>query len=188
MAFGTEFGGSWGKLALSLFRVFAIGLIAWYLYKLVKSKANIGLIISIGLVFAGAFGNIIDSVFYGMMFDQTCTGSEMYCTGTIVAERVPWGEGYEGVFFGKVVDMMQFTVNWPSWVPGIGGNEVFPFIFNIADAAITIGVIIIILFSKRFFPEASNSDWSVSRLFKKKPTVNDQHKHESSPTDSEKED
>jgi hypothetical protein len=92
------------------------------------------------------------------------------------------------VFYGKVVDMMQFTVNWPSWVPGIGGNELFPFIFNIADAAITIGVIIIILFSKRFFPEASNSDWSVSRLFKKKPTVNDQHKHESSPTDSEKED
>ncbi len=169
MAFGTELGGSWGKLALSLFRVVAIGLIGYYLYDLVRKKRHKGLLFSVSLVFAGALGNILDSVFYGLMFNKSCSAdhTQEYCRNSEVAEIVPLGEGYADVFYGRVVDMMHFKVKWPDWVPSWGGEEVFPFVFNVADSAITIGVIIIILRSRTFFPEETTFNWNVRSWFKK---------------------
>lgn len=173
MAFGTELGGETGKLALSLFRVLAIILIGWYLTTLVRSKAHKGLVFSIALIFSGAFGNILDSVFYGLMFDQSCDkdAMNMYCAGMDVAQTVSIGEGYAGVFYGRVVDMFQFNIFWPEWLPYLGGSNVFPPIFNLADGAISLGVIIIILKSKSFFPQEHKMDWNIKNWFKKKKRV-----------------
>lgn len=183
MAFGTEFGGDWGKLLLSLFRVFAIFIIGYYLYKFIKSGAHKGLIASIALIFAGAFGNIIDSIVYGKIFDRSCpcnsnSGPECiwentYCAGDGVAEIVSPSSGYADVFYGRVVDMLQFTVSWPEWMPFVGGSEVFPFIFNIADAAITIGVLIVLIWSKTFFGGEEIKDWNPLNWFKTKSTHNE---------------
>ena len=165
MAFGTEFGGENGKLALTLFRLVAISLIGYYLYTLVKKKAHMGLIFSVGLIFAGAFGNIIDSVFYGLFFDSTCPCSREdalcflqydYCSGLQISEITEFGSGYASVFHGQVVDMFQFTVEWPDWMPYVEG-KIFPPIFNLADASISIGLAIIIIRSRRFFPDTDKS-------------------------------
>ncbi len=148
MAFGMEFGGSIGKTMLSIFRLIAIGGIIWYLNYLVKNKAHGGLILSIALVLAGAVGNIIDSMFYGMIFNQS--------TPATVATLFPEGGGYSSFLHGKVVDMLYFPLingHFPNWFPFVGGQE-FQFfrpVFNLADSSITIGVIIILLFQKRFF-------------------------------------
>jgi len=101
MAFGYEFAGSFGKIFLSLFRIFAVALIAWYLHKLIKSKAPILVIISISMVFAGAIGNIIDSAFYGIIFNNS-----FYQVATLFPE----GGGYSNFLHGKVVDMLYFPV------------------------------------------------------------------------------
>lgn len=151
MAFGTEFGGSTGKMLLSLFRLVAIGGIGYYLYTLIKRKAPVGLVVSIALVFSGAFGNLIDSLFYGLIFNE----SPMYhpavgCMGT--AEMFP-DQGYAGFLHGKVVDMFHFTPSWPEGTPWVGGTEVFPPVFNVADTAITVGVAMIIIWQKRYFPK-----------------------------------
>lgn len=132
MAFGFELGGSgsfWGKLALSTFRLVAIVGIAWYLVKLIKRGASTLLIVSIGLIFAGAFGNIIDSMFYGLVFNES---HELQ-----VAQFMPEEGGYAPFLFGNVVDMLHFSF--------------FPPVFNIADSSITIGVIILIIWQKKFF-------------------------------------
>ncbi|HYG50085.1 MAG TPA: lipoprotein signal peptidase [Flavobacteriales bacterium] len=132
MAFGTELGGSgstWGKLALSVFRLLAIIGIAWYLRKLIRQKAQTLLIVCIGLIFAGAFGNMIDSMFYGLLF------SESY--ELQIAEFLPKEGGYAPFLFGNVVDMVSFSF--------------FPPIFNIADSSISIGVAILVLKQKSFF-------------------------------------
>ncbi|MFH1319923.1 MAG: lipoprotein signal peptidase [Bacteroidota bacterium] len=147
MAFGLEFGGKLGKLFLSIFRIIAIFVIAWYLYDLIKKKADGGLVICVSLVFVGALGNIIDSTFYGMIF------SESSCR---LAEFLPEEGGYAGLLHGKVVDMFYFPViegHFPPWFP-FWATEQFIFfrpVFNIADSAITVGVITIIIFQKRFF-------------------------------------
>ena len=148
MAFGMTLGGGYGKLALSIFRIIAVLLIGWYLTYLTRTRASKGLIFSVSLVFVGALGNIIDSVFYGMIFSQSSFHS--------VAEFLPEGGGYGGMLHGKVVDMFYFPIwhgNYPSWVPYLGGDTFIFFrpVFNIADAAITTGVIILIVFQKRFF-------------------------------------
>ena len=136
-----------GKLLLTLFRIFAVPLIFYWLYDSIKKKETKLLTISISLVLAGAIGNLIDSVFYGFLF----TDSYLH-----VAIFSP-GNGYESIFYGHVVDMLQFpmfTWYWPSWIPYVGG-ESFTFfepVFNIADTAISIGVGIMIVFNKKVFP------------------------------------
>ena len=136
-----------GKLILTLFRMFAVPLIFYWLYDSIKKKETKLLTISISLVLAGAIGNLIDSVFYGFLF----TDSYLH-----VAIFSP-GNGYESIFYGHVVDMLQFpmfTWDWPSWIPYVGG-ESFTFfepVFNIADTAISIGVGIMIVFNKKVFP------------------------------------
>ncbi|MDE5422251.1 lipoprotein signal peptidase [Ancylomarina sp. DW003] len=149
MAFGMELEGKWGKVLLSLFRIVAICGIGWYLNDICKKKAPKGLILSIGLIFAGAMGNIIDSAFYGMIFNDSYYQ---------VASFLPEGGGYSSFLHGKVVDMLYFPLidgNFPSWFP-IWGGEHFVFfrpVFNIADSYITIGVALILLFHKKYFVE-----------------------------------
>ena len=150
MAFGLSFGGSLGKLALSLFRIFAIGLLIYLIRQLMKTKEPFGLIVCFALILAGAIGNMIDSAFYGMIFEHSSPH-----TGN-VAKMFPPEGGYSSFLHGRVVDMLYFPMietTWPSWIPMIGGQrfEFFRPIFNIADSAITIGVISILLFYRRIF-------------------------------------
>lgn len=150
-AFGTEFGGRMGKLFLTLFRLVAVSIMGVYIYSLAKStkvKYRLGYLMMISLIMAGALGNIIDSVFYGMIF------SESPLHGQGVAVMFPEGGGYESIFHGKVVDMLYFPLYKgfvPDWVPVMGGDyfEFFRPVFNIADSCITIGVLAIILFYRR---------------------------------------
>ncbi len=140
MAFGIEAGG---KLFLSLFRIVAVLLIAYFICKLVKENFKFGFIACVSLILAGAFGNIIDCVFYGVIFEASYPGH--------VATLVPWGEGYSSLLHGKVVDMLYFPLfsgTYPEWLPFVGGKEFlfFRFIFNVADSAITVGVILLLLF------------------------------------------
>lgn len=148
MAFGMELGGNYGKLALTLFRMIAVGFIGYYLYTLVREKANFGLIISIALVCAGAMGNIIDSIFYGVAFSES--------TFTRIAEFMPADGGYTTLLHGHVVDMFYFplaTGHYPDWMPFVGGKyyHFFRPVFNVADAAITCGVLSILLFQRSIF-------------------------------------
>ncbi len=134
MAFGMEFGGEAGKLALSLFRILAVGGIGYGLHYLIKHKYHRGFILCVAMIFAGALGNIIDSVFYGVIY------------------------GYEKLFHGRVVDMFYFPIlrgNFPDWFPVWAGEEFIFFrpVFNIADAAISVGVFIILLNQKIYFKE-----------------------------------
>ncbi|MFP4025358.1 MAG: lipoprotein signal peptidase [Thiohalospira sp.] len=147
MAFGWEFWGEKGKIFLTLFRIAAVIGIGWYMNQLIKEKAPKMLIISIGLIMAGALGNIIDSVFYGVIFDDSYYKA---------AEFMPAGGGYSTWLQGKVVDMFYFPIikgNYPSWFP-FWSNQEFVFfrpVFNIADSAITIGVAYILIFERSFF-------------------------------------
>ena len=132
MAFGIELAGAYGKLLLTTFRILVVGGICWYLYSLIRDKAHNGLVLSVLLVVAGALGNIIDSVFYGMWFD------------------------YAGVFHGRVVDMFYFPIiegHFPQWFPVWAGEEFIFFrpVFNLADTYISAGVISIFVFQKQFF-------------------------------------
>ena len=157
MAFGTELGGSTGKLLLSLFRMAAIVGICYYLYTLVKKQANRGLIAAIALILAGAFGNLIDSMFYGLIFSESMEYIEFFKEVIQPAVMFPEGGGYAPFLHGKVVDMLHFTVNWPEWVPYVGGDQVFPPVFNLADSAITAGVFMILIWQKRYFPKKLKS-------------------------------
>lgn len=150
MAFGLSFGGSAGKLALSLFRVFAIGLLLYLINQLIKAKEPFGLLVCFGLILAGAIGNMIDSAFYGLVFEASSPHA-----GNL-AKLVPIGEGYDGFLHGKVVDMLYFPLFdtiLPDWIPGIGGNrfQFFKPVFNLADTSISTGVIAILLFFRKFF-------------------------------------
>lgn len=152
MAFGLSFGGEWGKLVLSLFRLGAIAAIGWYLYTLIQKKANTLLLVSIALIFAGATGNMIDSAFYGMLFSNSTFHS--------VAQFMPEDGGYSTFLHGWVVDMFYFPLiegHYPQWVPLLGGDEFVFFrpVFNLADSAITIGVLMLILFQRSFFASGS---------------------------------
>ncbi len=147
MAWGWEFGGEWGKMLLTLFRLAAVIFGTWYLGKIVRQKYNKGFIVCAALIYAGALGNLIDSMFYGLIFEESGYNH--------IAKIFP-GHGYAGFLHGRVVDMLYFPIvksHFPSWLPFIGGRdfEFFSPIFNIADASISTGVIILLLFQKRFF-------------------------------------
>ena len=142
MAMGLSWGGVVGKYALSSFRLVAISVLIYYIYTLVKKNAHIGFIFAMSLILAGATGNIFDSLFYGLYFSES--------TIFEVAKAFP-EKGYTTFMQGKVVDMLYFPMFYmPKWVPVLGGHKFFPYIFNIADAAITIGVFIIFFFQKKF--------------------------------------
>ena len=143
MAYGITFIN---KLVLSLFRLVAIGVIIFYMTKLLKRPHEKGYIICLSMILAGAMGNIIDSMFYGLIFTPS--------TPYQVAELVPFGSGYSSFLHGKVVDMFYFPLivsTWPDWVPHFGGQDFIFFspIFNFADACISVGVIILLLFYRK---------------------------------------
>ncbi len=147
MAFGMEFGS---KLFLSLFRVVAVAGLIWVIYRLCKDKGRkypIGLLVCVSLVTAGAAGNIIDCLFYGEIFNNPYPPE--------VASFVPWGEGYSSLFHGLVVDMFYFPLfsfEWPAWIPWLGGKSFsfFDPVFNFADAAISVGMVVLILFYSKY--------------------------------------
>lgn len=148
MAFGMEFGGDYGKIILSLFRIIAAIIGVFYIRNLLRDNVHKGYIISVALILAGAVGNIIDSMFYGLVF----TDSDFR-----VSEFVSPGSGYAGFLHGKVVDMFYFPLvegTFPDWFPVWGGEpfEFFRPVFNFADMAISFGVGIIIAFQRVFFP------------------------------------
>lgn len=147
-AFGAQIGGQYGKLLLSLFRIVAVIVLGWYVNRLWRRKAPAGVIVGFCLILAGAFGNIIDSAFYGLIFSES--------TATAVATAFPAGGGYAGFLHGHVVDMLYFPLfrgTYPSWLPWVGGDPFLFFspIFNIADSYISIGVIYMLLFQRKFF-------------------------------------
>jgi signal peptidase II len=149
MAWGTKIPGEYGKLFLTLFRLVAIVGIGYWLWDSVRKNGSRILITAIALIFAGAFGNIIDSVFYGIIFNDSYGQ---------VAEFMPAEGGYGTLFHGKVVDMLYFPLwqgHLPEWIPFWGGNyfTFFEPVFNIADTAISAGVILLLLFNKRAFPK-----------------------------------
>lgn len=144
MAYGMKFIN---KLVLSLFRLFAIGFIGYYLAKIIKKDvAPLGYIVLIAMVLAGAAGNLIDCLFYGLIFDAS--------TPFTVSQFVPFGEGYSTFLHGRVVDMFYFPIiqtTWPEWVPYFGGSEYVFFspVFNFADACISVGVVALLLFYRK---------------------------------------
>lgn len=153
MAFGLEFGGEWGKLALTLFRILAVTGIGYFLYKISKSASTL-LKISVALIFAGAVGNIIDSIFYGVFFSDS-----YYEVATLFPE-----EGYASWFHGHVVDMLYFPIYegyLPEWMPFWGGDYMVFFrpVFNIADTAISVGIGLVLVFERGvFFQKEENKE------------------------------
>ena len=145
MAWGWKFGGEWGKMILTLFRLVAVIFGTWYLIKIIKQNYSRGFIICACLIYAGALGNLIDSMFYGMIFEDS--------SYVHVAKMFP-EKGYAGFLHGRVVVMLYFPIvqaTFPNWMPFVGGKpfEFFSPIFNIADASISIGVITLLIFQKR---------------------------------------
>jgi signal peptidase II len=158
MAYGMEIGS---KLVLSLFRVVAISVLGYYIIGQVKRQARWGYLVCLSMIFAGAVGNLIDSMFYGLVFNAS---SEFY-----TSYFVPFGTGYAPFLMGKVVDMFYFPLivtTWPDWVPFVGGNPYVFFspVFNFADASISVGVVLLLLFYRKEISEIS---------FKKKVKANE---------------
>ena len=140
-AFGTTLGGVLGKYILTILRILASGFLVWLIAKYLRNGQRTSLILSLAIILGGAIGNIIDSCFYGLIFNES------YYT---VATLFPPEGGYAPFLQGKVVDMLYFPLfefDWPSWVPGLGGkhDEFFSAIFNVADSAVTIGVVWLII-------------------------------------------
>ena len=159
MAFGLELDVSYGKLLLSLFRIVAVGFLIYYLSTLIKAKSNLGLLICFSLILAGAIGNIIDSAFYGIIFSESYPGT--------LSRMFPSEGGYATFLHGKVVDMLYFPLvqgYYPDWLPMIGGRPFLFFkpVFNVADSAITSGVLSILLFQRSFFSSPTPTQKEVS--------------------------
>lgn len=158
MAYGMEIGS---KLVLSLFRVVAISALTYYMVGLVKRQVRWGYLVCLSMILAGAVGNLIDSMFYGLIFNAS---SEFY-----TSYFVPFGTGYAPFLMGKVVDMFYFPLivtTWPDWVPVVGGNPYVFFspVFNFADSSISVGVVLLLLFYRKEISEIS---------FKKKSDANE---------------
>jgi signal peptidase II len=149
MAYGMQIGS---KLALSLFRVVAIGFLSYYIWRQAQKKARWGYMVCLSMILAGAAGNLIDCMFYGLCFDQS--------TVTHVSEFVGFGNGYESFLMGRVVDMFYFPIietTWPTWMPIWGGEEFVFFspVFNFADASISVGVVALLLFYRKEIAQIS---------------------------------
>jgi signal peptidase II len=164
MAYGWQFGGSWGKMALTIFRMGAVVFGTWYLAKIIKEKQHRGFIFCAALVYAGALGNLIDSSFYGMIFDKGMTfdpAIKRYVDYNGLATFS--SKGYASFLHGNVVDMLYFPViegKFPNWFPFWGGDDFIFFrpIFNIADASITTGVLSILVFQRKFFKQRNANE------------------------------
>ncbi|HRN79281.1 MAG TPA: lipoprotein signal peptidase [Ferruginibacter sp.] len=177
MAYGWKFGGEWGKVALTVFRIIAVIFGTWYIGKIIRDKRHKGFIICATLIYAGAIGNLIDSCFYGMIFDKgmiydAAMGDYRTYNGLATFSS----DGYSSFLHGNVVDMLHFPLiqgHFPNWFPIWGGEdfEFFRPIFNIADASISVGIITIFLYQKRFFPETARS---TNGTVETKATVDDQ--------------
>jgi len=159
MAFGFSMGGEYGKLLLSLFRIVAVGFLLFFIRKLIQEKAGMRMLVGFALILAGAIGNILDSAFYGVIFSES-----PYYGG--LATLFPPGGGYAGFLHGRVVDMLYFPVVkgvWPEGVPYLGGRSFLFFkpVFNVADMAITTGVVQIILFQRQFFRKPEEAETQV---------------------------
>jgi signal peptidase II len=149
MAYGMQLGS---KLALSIFRLVAIGLLAYYLFRQVGKNVRLGYVTCLSMILAGALGNLIDCMFYGLCFDAS--------TPYTISSFVSFGEGYAPFLMGKVVDMFYFPLivtTWPNWVPMWGGEEYIFFspVFNFADSAISVGVVALLLFYRKELGEIS---------------------------------
>ena len=163
MAWGWQWGNETGKVILTLFRLAAVVGGTWYLLKFIREKYSKGFLICAGLIYAGAAGNLIDSMFYGMIFDKGLHYSSVlneYVGYLGVAELS--GKGYGSFMHGSVVDMLYFPIIsgvLPEWIPVFGGQpfEFFSPIFNIADAAISVGVITLLLFQKRLLERSDDA-------------------------------
>jgi len=150
-AWGMSLGGPGGKLILSLVRIVAVAAIGWFIGRLINRKAPVGVVVGVALIFAGAMGNIIDSAFYGMIFSES--------TYTSVATFMPEGGGYAGFLHGKVVDMLHFPLftiadppSWLGWLSGADGRfTFFAPVFNLADSYISVAVIYMIIFQRKYF-------------------------------------
>lgn len=160
MAFGTSFGNkAWHKLALSIFRLIAVGALIFYWFKKAKEETKFGFLVCLGLIIAGAIGNLLDSMYFDFYFPyDPCFPYNLQEGSGIWVECVNWGNELvetkpRGFLFGNVVDMFKFDATWPEFMPWLGGKSVFPAIWNIADASISVGIILIMLFNKRFFPK-----------------------------------
>ncbi len=164
MAYGWKFGGSWGKLALTIFRLIAVIFGTWYLGSIIKQRFHRGFIFCAALIYAGALGNLIDSAFYGLIFDKGMIADPITKEyGSYNGLAVFSKNGYAPFLHGNVVDMLYFPVidgRFPAWFPFWGGEdfEFFRPIFNLADAAISTGVITILVFQKRFFKQRNSDD------------------------------
>jgi signal peptidase II len=178
MAYGWKFGGNWGKMALTIFRMGAVVFGTWYLGKIIKERYHKGFIFCAALIYAGALGNLIDSSVYGLIFDKGMIFDPL------MKEYVGYDglatfskKGYASFLHGNVVDMLYFPLikgHFPSWVPFWGGEdfEFFRPIFNLADAAISTGVITILVFQKRFFKHKNQNH--KHRTIETGAVVNDQ--------------
>lgn len=166
MAWGWKFGGGFGKIALTLFRLVAVLWGSFLLRDFIRKKYHRGFILCAGLIYAGALGNLIDSMFYGMIFEES---NPLWQN---IAHLFPHTGGYASFLHGKVVDMMYFPLitnaHFPSWIPIWGGDdfEFFRPVFNIADASISCGVIVILIFQNRFFakPVAAHHNTVETRI------------------------
>jgi signal peptidase II len=169
MAFGWMFPGTSGKLALSIFRIIVVIAIIIYIYKLTRKRTHQGYLFCLALIVAGALGNIIDSAVYGMCFDKGSTFDPHFQDYTAYSDTAAFASpGYAPFLMGNVVDMVHITkeFDFPSWSPIHAGEraEIFPPIFNIADASISVGIILILLFQRRFFKE-EDEDVSIEEAF-----------------------
>ena len=168
MAWGWKFGGGFGKIVLTLFRLIAVIIGTFYLRAIIKKNYHKGFIICAALIYAGACGNLIDSMFYGILFSSS--------NPFTVATMFPEGGGYATFFYGKVVDMLYFPIitnaRYPEWFPFWGGDEFefFSPVFNLADASISVGVIALLIWQKKFFPQHKTND---EVLVERESVIND---------------
>jgi len=164
MAYGWKFGGNWGKLALTVFRLVAVIFGTWYLGNIIKQQFHKGFVICAALIYAGALGNLLDSAFYGLIFDKGMT-MDVYSKEYVgyAGLAILGKQGYASFLHGNVVDMLYFPVirgQFPKWMPFWGEQhfEFFRPIFNLADAAISTGVLTILVFQKRFFRQRNEEE------------------------------